>query len=48
MHSCRTILPGWGGFFIGMFALLVVVDQIDVGDRAVIDAEHDPPMWPNA
>src|SRR5438105_1677813 len=38
--------PGWGGFFIGIASLLVVVDQINVagGVRFCVVAENQTPV----
>src|ERR1019366_9120370 len=37
---------GWGGFFIGISASLMVVDQIDIagGVRLFVVAENQPPV----
>src|SRR5665213_96568 len=47
-QSSRTDCPGCGGFFIGIgfCASLVVIDQIDIGDVAAIEAEDDSPIGP--
>src|SRR5712692_10906615 len=38
--------PGWGGFFMGIADLLMVVDQVDVagGVRLFVVPENQPPV----
>src|SRR5664279_2438815 len=38
--------PGWGGFFMGIASLLMVVDQVNIaGDvRPFVAAENQPPV----
>src|ERR1700730_10276891 len=44
-HSCWTIRPGCGGFFIGMVSfLLVVVDQMHVHGVGSVKAPDHPPV----
>src|SRR5579863_4803352 len=47
MTSVLIRSPGWGGFFMGMAGLLMVVDQIDVaGDvRPFVVPENQPPVF---
>src|SRR6266852_5733194 len=38
--------PGWGGFFMGIAGLLMVVDQVNIagGVRRFVVAEYQPPV----
>src|SRR5437870_8135807 len=38
--------PGWGGFFMGIAGLLVVIDQVKItgGVRLLVVAENQPPV----
>src|SRR5205807_2153433 len=42
--------PGWGGFFMGIASLLMVVDQVDIagGLRMFVVAENQPPVSGNS
>src|ERR1700688_57054 len=46
MTSVLISSPGWGGFFMGISASLVVVDQIDIagGVRLFVVAENQSPV----
>src|SRR6266446_2967967 len=46
MISVLIRSPGWGGFFMGISASLVVVDQVNIaGDvRPFVVAENQPPV----
>src|SRR5208282_1066826 len=49
MTSVLIRPPGWGGFFMGISASLVVVDQVDIADgvRLFVVAEYQPPVSGN-
>src|ERR1700689_496052 len=38
--------PGWGGFFMGIASLLIVVDQVNIAGsvRLFVVAENQPPV----
>src|SRR5579863_7190143 len=46
MISVLIRSPGWGGFFMGIAGLLMVVDQVDIagGFRLFVVAENQPPV----
>src|SRR5258707_9289488 len=41
--------PGWGGFFIGIAGLLMVVDQVDIAGRVglFVVTKNQPPGPPD-
>src|SRR5438105_1372997 len=46
MISVLIRSPGWGGFFMGISCLLMVVQQVDVvgGIRPLVVEEYQPPV----
>jgi len=46
MISVLIRSPGWGGFFIGILAFLVIIDQVDIGSGVCFGVvlEHEPPV----
>src|SRR5271170_4318812 len=46
MISVLIRSPGWGGFFMGIAKLLMVVDQLNVagGIRLLVVTENQPPV----
>src|SRR5260370_39074997 len=46
MTSVLIRSPGWGGFFMGIAGLLMVVDQVNIpgGVRLFVVAENQPPV----
>src|SRR5207245_11115748 len=46
MISVLIRSPGWGGFFMGIAGLLMVVDQVNIagGVRLFVVAENQPPV----
>src|ERR1035441_7823216 len=44
--SVRISSPGWGGFFMGIAGLLMIVDQVNIagGVRLFVIAEGQPPV----
>src|SRR5271165_5314639 len=46
MISVLIRSPGWGGFFMGIVGLLMVVDQINIAGRArlFLAPENQPPV----
>src|SRR5580658_10892981 len=46
MTSVLIRSPGWGGFFMGMAGLLMVVDQINIAGRVrlCLVPENQPPV----
>src|SRR5438874_6432069 len=46
MTSVLIRSPGWGGFFMGIAGLLMVVDQVHIagGVRLFVVAENQPPV----
>src|ERR1022692_3071505 len=46
MISVLIRSPGWGGFFVGIAGLLMVVDQVNIagGVRLFVVAEKQPPV----
>src|ERR1700686_1393617 len=49
MHSCRTTVPGCGGFFIcmGGSVVLVVIDIVNILYAAVVKTENHTPVSAN-
>src|ERR1035437_6030618 len=50
MISVLIRSPGWGGFFMGITGLLMVVDQVNIADsvRLFVVAEDQPPVSSNS
>src|SRR5271165_6644998 len=50
MTSVLIRSPGWGGFFMGIAGLLMVVDQINIAGRVrlFLVAENQPPVSGNS
>src|SRR5277367_3011287 len=50
MISVLIKSPGWGGFFMGIASLLMVVDQFNVAGcvRLFVVAENQPPVSRNS